>query len=111
MEELKINDGQERVYYDKIVDMEDGKQYKGEWYNTFTQNLGLSRRTREMEWEYCFGKTAQSTKANSKTTSPTAKEERSMLMENFTREISRMTNVMGTEFTRILMEVDMKVSG
>ena len=111
LEELKVNDGQERVYYDKIVDMEDGKQYKGEWYNTFTQNLGPSRRTRETEWEFCFGKTAQNTKASSKITSPTEKEERSMQMESFTREISRMTSVVGTEFTRILMEVAMKANG
>lgn len=33
LEDLKIDDGQERVYYDKAIEIEDGKQYKGEWYD------------------------------------------------------------------------------
>jgi hypothetical protein len=31
LEDLKINDGEERIYYDRFVDIEDGKTYKGEW--------------------------------------------------------------------------------
>ena len=31
LEELKVNDGQERIYYDKFQPIEDNRTYKGEW--------------------------------------------------------------------------------
>lgn len=31
LEKLKIDDGQERAYYDKFVELEEGRSYKGEW--------------------------------------------------------------------------------
>ena len=31
LEALKIDDGEPRIFYDKLVDIDDGRQYKGEW--------------------------------------------------------------------------------
>lgn len=32
LDELKVEDGEERIYYDRLVELEDGRTYKGEWY-------------------------------------------------------------------------------
>ena len=31
LDDLKVEDGEPRVFYNKMMDVEDGKQYKGEW--------------------------------------------------------------------------------
>jgi hypothetical protein len=31
LENLKFDDGVERIYYDKLEELEDGRTYKGEW--------------------------------------------------------------------------------
>lgn len=31
LENLKFDDGVERIFYDKLEELEDGRTYKGEW--------------------------------------------------------------------------------
>ena len=33
LEDYLLNDGQERIYYDRFETLEDGREYKGEWYD------------------------------------------------------------------------------
>jgi hypothetical protein len=34
--EIKIVDSEPRIFYDKFVDLDQGKQYKGQWYVHYT---------------------------------------------------------------------------
>ena len=36
LEDYKVDDGQERIFYDKFEPLEEGKSYKGEWYTHST---------------------------------------------------------------------------
>ena len=31
LDDIQVDDGDERIFYNKVVDVEDGKQYKGQW--------------------------------------------------------------------------------
>ena len=74
-------------------------------------NLGLSRKIKEMEWAYCFGLMALNMKDNLKTTMLMEREGRFMLMENTTKVNSRMTSVKDMGFTKILMGESMRDNG